>query len=283
MWSTHCNRLDCDTSGMVIVPIANMARCCRCCLDTCIRPAPAHTPVRIAGKVSPTADGSCKLWFGLDGPIASAMSLLGNRNSYRDHCRNRTQWHLMEIARVKWSLSVSTHVVGSSRNITVGLFINSNAIDSRFLWPPDKRLAGVFWWSYRRSSVKISSIYERVEVSYELLSCNDCIQMYLLWPLFRTIWTFCRVWSRLRFSCSPTRLRVFGCDPPVWYSMTSSGMRPNFECDRSRTQPQWRRFAGIRTARPRESICRHPMAPWSPSTDHPEIFHWFCAEFPLGL
>lgn len=41
-------------------------------------------------------------------------------------------------------LIIVTNVVGSSRNITVGLFISSSAIDNRFFCPPDNRFACVF-------------------------------------------------------------------------------------------------------------------------------------------
>lgn len=62
----------------------------------------------------------------------------------------------------------NTHVVGSSKNITVGLFISSIAIESRFFWPPDRRLVIVWSWSYKPSINKISSIYNIQMTKYKL-------------------------------------------------------------------------------------------------------------------
>lgn len=66
-----------------------------------------------------------------------------------------------ENGRIVSIFTVDTYVVGSSRNITVGLLISSSAIESRFFWPPDNRFVIVFWCSYRPSNVKISSIYSK--------------------------------------------------------------------------------------------------------------------------
>lgn len=52
-----------------------------------------------------------------------------------------------------------TYVVGSSRNMTGGLFTNSNAIDSRLRSPPDNRWPIVSPDLLSRNNSNISSIY----------------------------------------------------------------------------------------------------------------------------
>lgn len=51
-----------------------------------------------------------------------------------------------------------TYVVGSSRNITSGLLINSNAIERRFFCPPERRAPLVFLVSFKLNNDNISSI-----------------------------------------------------------------------------------------------------------------------------
>lgn len=51
-----------------------------------------------------------------------------------------------------------THVVGSSRNITGGLFTSSNAMDNRFNSPPDNKCPIVSAALPNRNKSRISSI-----------------------------------------------------------------------------------------------------------------------------
>jgi hypothetical protein len=60
---------------------------------------------------------------------------------------------------VKISISLNhTYVVGSSKNKTNGLSINSNAIDKRFFCPPDKFEHLVFFETFKCNVFKILSI-----------------------------------------------------------------------------------------------------------------------------
>ena len=52
-----------------------------------------------------------------------------------------------------------TDLVGSSKNMRGGLLTSSRAIDSRFLWPPERLLVRVFLVSSKPSVSKISSTY----------------------------------------------------------------------------------------------------------------------------
>lgn len=62
-------------------------------------------------------------------------------------------------SRILFASRECAYVVGSSRNMTVGLLTNSNAMDSRFLWPPLNLSARVFMCSYSPRVVRISSIW----------------------------------------------------------------------------------------------------------------------------
>ena len=57
--------------------------------------------------------------------------------------------------------SSTTHVVGSSRNMTGGLSMSSRAMDSRFLWPPD------------RLQQRVSRVAESPSVSRMSSICNE--------------------------------------------------------------------------------------------------------------
>lgn len=66
----------------------------------------------------------------------------------------------------------STHVVGSSRNMTRGLLMSSRAMESRFFCPPESRSARVFAVSVSPSVPKISAIYlfiKQLNVSFSTL------------------------------------------------------------------------------------------------------------------
>lgn len=62
------------------------------------------------------------------------------------HTQKKSNWSLAirKILLFVVKKKSETYVVGSSRNITVGLLINSNAIDKRFFCPPDKRFDNVY-------------------------------------------------------------------------------------------------------------------------------------------
>ena len=51
------------------------------------------------------------------------------------------------------------HLVGSSKNITGGLLINSNAIVKRFRWPPDKSDVHVFSVPRKPNSSRVCSTF----------------------------------------------------------------------------------------------------------------------------
>ena len=59
----------------------------------------------------------------------------------------------------------STHLVGSSKNITGGLLTSSRAIDSRLRWPPDRFTVRVFFTSIRPSVSRISLTCEELILS----------------------------------------------------------------------------------------------------------------------
>lgn len=72
----------------------------------------------------------------------------------------KSTYHFQSLIMVSENVRVS-YEVGSSRNITGGLFTSSKAMDKRLRSPPDSRWPIVSAAFVNRSKLKISSIYEQ--------------------------------------------------------------------------------------------------------------------------
>ena len=153
---THCNQLDYDTLDMVNHFHANMVLNLVYRLGINICQTIAHKLDRIPGRFLQLADELYKLLFVLGRPIPSVIPQLYYTNNCLSHCQNTGKFcKFIKILNVCiWG----NYVVGSSKNITVGLLIISRAIDKRFFWPPDSIFVIVSWWSYKPSKINISSI-----------------------------------------------------------------------------------------------------------------------------
>lgn len=55
---------------------------------------------------------------------------------------------------------MTSHLVGSSKNMTGGLLTSSRAMASRLHWPPDRQLVRVWAHSWRPKAVRISSTWD---------------------------------------------------------------------------------------------------------------------------
>lgn len=90
--------------------------------------------------------------------LPCCANFLHNSSTLVHELLSRPLWKYIDRRLFSFKFVFCLYVVGSSRNITVGLFINSIAIESLFFCPPDSLIVIVWSCSYKPSSNRISSI-----------------------------------------------------------------------------------------------------------------------------
>ena len=148
-----CSWLDCGMTGTLNQASLKTAPIVSCCLDTHSFRPKAYKVDRTSRRDELTARWDLSRYFCIDSATFQMI----------------TWWIVQMIVRppraknfsklMHWKhVELSSPEVGSSKNITGGLFTSSNAMDSRFFCPPDKLLVSVLRCSSKPSVSKISLI-----------------------------------------------------------------------------------------------------------------------------
>lgn len=191
-----------------------------------------HTNDQINQILMPTADEWCTRLCGPPAPVVSTAAPLVWTSNYPNRWKTKsktiTNWNqcdlyymLANTFNIASSVEQTTHLVGSSKNMTGGLSNNSNAIAKRFRCPPDNSPVLVFRTSYKPIASRICWIYFAAEWKEEkrliILCCetwdgssvriltliffSECVKWL---PIFRlaekciasqTVMCVCNTWS----------------------------------------------------------------------------------------